>query len=80
MASNSFFTVCEKYFSIYPADKEFLWEVEKIGSPFQRTLIANRLQKLKLKGKKNICIFNLILIFVIICDDEFNELIGISCS
>lgn len=55
---NSFFTVCEKYFSIYPADKEILWEVEKIGSPFQRTLIAKRLQKLKLKGKENACIFS----------------------
>jgi len=58
VSPNSFFTVCEKYFSIHPADKEILWEVEKIGSPFQRTLIANRLQKLKLKGKENICIFS----------------------
>ncbi|XDV20247.1 hypothetical protein PO909_025603 [Leuciscus waleckii] len=55
--SEAIYKVCEKYFSIHPADKEILWEVEKIGSPFQRTLIANRLQKLKLKGKENICIF-----------------------
>ncbi|ROL40955.1 Soluble lamin-associated protein of 75 kDa [Anabarilius grahami] len=47
--SEAMYKVCEKYFSIYPADKEILWEVEKIGSPFQRTLIAKSLQKLKLK-------------------------------
>ncbi|XP_058632825.1 trichohyalin-like [Onychostoma macrolepis] len=52
--SEAMYKVCEKYFSIYPADKEFLWEVEKIGSPFQRTLIANRLQKLKLKEKDQV--------------------------
>ncbi|XP_016356540.1 uncharacterized protein LOC107699718 isoform X2 [Sinocyclocheilus anshuiensis] len=46
--------VCEKYFSRYPADKELLWEVEKIGSPFQRTLIVNRLQKLNLKEKDQV--------------------------
>ncbi|XP_048045160.1 trichohyalin-like isoform X2 [Megalobrama amblycephala] len=49
--SEAMYKVCEKYFSIYPADKEILWEVEKIGSPFQRTLIAKSLQKLKLKEK-----------------------------
>uniref|UniRef100_A0A8C1D4X3 Family with sequence similarity 169 member Aa n=1 Tax=Cyprinus carpio carpio TaxID=630221 RepID=A0A8C1D4X3_CYPCA len=70
-ASNSFFTVCEKYFSIYPADKELLCEVENIGSPFQRTLIADRLQKLKLKGMENVCIFSfrymeIIIIIIII--------------
>ncbi|CAM4538626.1 unnamed protein product [Leuciscus chuanchicus] len=51
--SEAIYKVCEKYFSIHPADKEILWEVEKIGSPFQRTLIANRLQKLKLKAEKD---------------------------
>uniref|UniRef100_A0A8C1LLU8 Uncharacterized protein n=1 Tax=Cyprinus carpio TaxID=7962 RepID=A0A8C1LLU8_CYPCA len=52
--SEAMYKVCEKYFSIYPEDKELLWEVEKIGSPFQRTLIANRLQKSKLKGKDQV--------------------------
>uniref|UniRef100_A0A8C1ZFP3 Uncharacterized protein n=1 Tax=Cyprinus carpio TaxID=7962 RepID=A0A8C1ZFP3_CYPCA len=52
--SEAMYKVCEKYFSIYPEDKELLWEVEKIGSPFQRTLIANRLQKLKLKEKDQV--------------------------
>ncbi|XP_016130818.1 titin-like isoform X2 [Sinocyclocheilus grahami] len=52
--SEAIYKVCEKYFSRYPADKELLWEVEKIGSPFQRTLIANRLQKLKLKEKDQV--------------------------
>ncbi|XP_039517852.1 midasin AAA ATPase-domain containing protein isoform X2 [Pimephales promelas] len=52
--SEAIYKVCEKYFSIHPADKEILWEVEKIGSPFQRTLIANRLQKLKLKEKDQV--------------------------
>ncbi|XP_051748606.1 trichohyalin-like isoform X2 [Ctenopharyngodon idella] len=52
--SEAMYKVCEKYFSIYPADKEILWEVEKIGSPFQRTLIAKRLQKLKLKEKDQV--------------------------
>ncbi|XP_056093887.1 midasin AAA ATPase-domain containing protein [Rhinichthys klamathensis goyatoka] len=51
--SEAIYKVCEKYFSIHPADKEILWEVEKIGSPFQRTLIANRLQKLKLQAEKD---------------------------
>uniref|UniRef100_A0A8C1WDJ8 Family with sequence similarity 169 member Aa n=1 Tax=Cyprinus carpio TaxID=7962 RepID=A0A8C1WDJ8_CYPCA len=40
--SEAMYKVCEKYFSIYPADKELLCEVENIGSPFQRTLIADR--------------------------------------
>ncbi|KAK2911718.1 hypothetical protein Q8A67_003851 [Cirrhinus molitorella] len=52
--SEAMYKVCEKYFSIYPADKEFLWEVQNIGSPFQRTLIANRLEKLKLKEKDQV--------------------------
>uniref|UniRef100_A0A673MFB1 Trichohyalin-like n=1 Tax=Sinocyclocheilus rhinocerous TaxID=307959 RepID=A0A673MFB1_9TELE len=52
--SEAIYKVCEKYFSRYPADKELLWEVEKIGSPFQRILIANRLQKLKLKEKDQV--------------------------
>ncbi|XP_059405250.1 soluble lamin-associated protein of 75 kDa, partial [Carassius carassius] len=52
--SEAMYKVCEKYFSIYPADKELLWEVEHTGSPFQRTLIANRLQKLKLKEKDQV--------------------------
>ncbi|XP_067294294.1 midasin AAA ATPase-domain containing protein isoform X2 [Pseudorasbora parva] len=52
--SEAMYKVCEKYFSMYPADKEILWEVEKIGSPFQRTLIAKRLQKLKLNEKDQV--------------------------
>ncbi|XP_043096027.1 silent chromatin protein ESC1-like [Puntigrus tetrazona] len=52
--TKAMFKVCEKYFSVYPADKELLWEVENIGSSFQRTLIANRLQKLKLKEKDQV--------------------------
>ncbi|XP_050966054.1 LOW QUALITY PROTEIN: trichohyalin-like [Labeo rohita] len=52
--SEAMYKVCEKYFSIYPADKELLWEVQNIGSPYQRTLIANRLQKLKLKEKDQV--------------------------
>ncbi|XP_026067897.1 uncharacterized protein LOC113049611 [Carassius auratus] len=52
--SEAMYKVCEKYLSIYPADKELLWEVEHIGCPFQRTLIANRLQKWKLKEKDQV--------------------------
>ncbi|XP_077087781.1 uncharacterized protein LOC143739292 isoform X2 [Siphateles boraxobius] len=52
--SEAIYKVCEKYLSIHPADKEILWEVEKIGSPYQRTLIANRLKELKLKEKDQV--------------------------
>ncbi|XP_051549976.1 trichohyalin-like [Myxocyprinus asiaticus] len=52
--SKAMYKVCEKYFSMYPADKELLWEVEGIGGPFQRTLIASKLQKLKLKEKDQV--------------------------
>ncbi|TRY91810.1 hypothetical protein DNTS_012443, partial [Danionella cerebrum] len=43
------YKVCDKYFSQCPEDKEFLWEVEKTGGPFQRTLIANSIQTLKFR-------------------------------
>ncbi|XP_051955157.1 titin homolog [Xyrauchen texanus] len=47
--SKAMYKVCAKYFSMYPGDKELLWEVDGIGGPFQRTLIDSNLQKLKLK-------------------------------
>ncbi|XP_051974477.1 soluble lamin-associated protein of 75 kDa-like [Xyrauchen texanus] len=52
--SKAMHKVCEKYFSMYPADKELLWEVEGIGGPFQRNLIANKLPKLKLNEKDQV--------------------------
>uniref|UniRef100_UPI003D7FBE0C uncharacterized protein LOC751650 isoform 2 n=1 Tax=Danio rerio TaxID=7955 RepID=UPI003D7FBE0C len=52
--SEAMYKVCEKYLRIYPADKEFLWEVENTGGFFQRTLIAKRLQGLKQKEKDHV--------------------------
>ncbi|XP_051522108.1 trichohyalin-like [Myxocyprinus asiaticus] len=52
--SKAMYKVCAKYFSMYPGDKKLLWEVEGIGGPFQRTLIASKLQKLKLKEKDDV--------------------------
>lgn len=44
-------TVCEKYLSQYPADRELLWEVESVGGPNQRTKIANKIQAVGMSGK-----------------------------
>ncbi|XP_056314461.1 titin [Danio aesculapii] len=52
--SEAMYKVCEKYLRIYPANKEFLWEVEYTGSFFQRTLIAKRLQGLNQKEKDHV--------------------------
>lgn len=49
---NVFIIVCKKYLSRYPEDTELLWEIEGVGSPFQRTQIARKLQAMDLKGKQ----------------------------
>ncbi|XP_032874541.1 soluble lamin-associated protein of 75 kDa isoform X3 [Amblyraja radiata] len=41
--SPSMYAVCQKYLNNYPDDHNLLWEVEGVGHPFQRTLIADRL-------------------------------------
>ncbi|KAB5528450.1 hypothetical protein PHYPO_G00140350 [Pangasianodon hypophthalmus] len=48
--SPAMYKVCKKYLSLYPGDTELLWEIEGVGSPFQRTQIARRLQAMDLKG------------------------------
>ncbi|XP_076854177.1 uncharacterized protein fam169aa [Brachyhypopomus gauderio] len=44
------YKVCQQYLSKYPADTEVLWEVEGIGSSFQKTRISKRLQAIEAKG------------------------------
>ncbi|XP_017307448.2 rootletin isoform X1 [Ictalurus punctatus] len=48
--SPAMYKVCKKYLSRYPEDTELLWEIEGVGSPFQRTQIARKLQAMDLKG------------------------------
>ncbi|MCI4392592.1 hypothetical protein PGIGA_G00147680 [Pangasianodon gigas] len=48
--SPAMYKVCKKYLSLYPDDTELLWEIEGVGSPFQRTQIARKLQAMDLKG------------------------------
>ncbi|XP_069483581.1 soluble lamin-associated protein of 75 kDa isoform X3 [Ambystoma mexicanum] len=43
--SMTLFTVCKQYLEKYPGDQELLWEIEGVGHWFQRTRIANRIQK-----------------------------------
>ncbi|XP_053510291.1 titin homolog isoform X2 [Ictalurus furcatus] len=54
--SPAMYKVCKKYLSRYPEDTELLWEIEGVGSPFQRTQIARKLQAMDLKalGKSNL--------------------------
>ncbi|MCJ8746819.1 hypothetical protein PDJAM_G00146220 [Pangasius djambal] len=47
--SPAMYKVCKKYLSLYPDDTELLWEIEGVGSPFQRTQIARKLQAMDLK-------------------------------
>uniref|UniRef100_A0A8C7CC85 Family with sequence similarity 169 member Aa n=1 Tax=Oncorhynchus kisutch TaxID=8019 RepID=A0A8C7CC85_ONCKI len=44
--SKVMYKVCGKYLSLYPADRDLLWEVESVGRPSQRTNIANKIQYL----------------------------------
>ncbi|KAM6954509.1 soluble lamin-associated protein of 75 kDa-like [Aplochiton taeniatus] len=46
--SKAMYKVCSQYFTLYPADKELLWEVEGVGGLSQRTCIANRIQAMDL--------------------------------
>ncbi|KAF4074523.1 hypothetical protein AMELA_G00240300 [Ameiurus melas] len=48
--SPAMYKVCKKYLSRYPEDTELLWEIDGVGSPFQRTQIARKLQAMDLKG------------------------------
>lgn len=47
----SLFLVCEKYLRQHPEDTELLWEVERTGSPHQRTNIASKLRVMDLSGE-----------------------------
>lgn len=42
--------VCEKYLHQYPEDTDLLWEVERIGCPYQRKNIANKIRVMDLSG------------------------------
>lgn len=47
----SLLLVCEKYLHQHPEDADLLWEVERTGSPRQRTNIASKLQVMDLSGE-----------------------------
>ncbi|KAJ7993749.1 hypothetical protein DPEC_G00257910 [Dallia pectoralis] len=42
--SESMYKVCGKYLSLYPDDRDLLWEVVGVGGPSQRTNIADKIQ------------------------------------
>ncbi|KAL0978999.1 hypothetical protein UPYG_G00179100 [Umbra pygmaea] len=48
--SKAMYKVCEKYLSLYPGDRDMLWEVTGVGGPSQRTNIANKIQIMDLGG------------------------------
>ncbi|CDQ79349.1 unnamed protein product [Oncorhynchus mykiss] len=48
--SKVMYKVCGKYLSLYPADRDLLWEVESVGRPSQRTNIANKIQAMGLSS------------------------------
>ncbi|XP_058231484.1 uncharacterized protein fam169aa isoform X2 [Hemibagrus wyckioides] len=50
--SPAMYKVCKKYLSLHPGDTELLWEIVDVGSPFQRTQIARKLQAMDLKGNQ----------------------------
>lgn len=47
----SLFLVCEKYLRQHPERTDLLWEVERTGSPHQRTNIASKLRVMDLSGE-----------------------------
>lgn len=47
----SLFLVCQKYLCEYPEYADLLWEVERIGGPYQTTNIARKIQVMGLSGE-----------------------------